>query len=71
MANSNTTESMANSNTTEPEEALLVAENISYCSSGTEKKITSIKDDDTLFEYEGEPVLVPGLAPLPRTTGCK
>ncbi|KAI3930050.1 hypothetical protein MKW92_014910 [Papaver armeniacum] len=32
------------------------------------KTWTSLKDEDTSFQYEGEPVLVPGLAPLSTTT---
>ncbi|OVA02668.1 Carbohydrate binding module family 20 [Macleaya cordata] len=67
---------------TYPKEELLVAENINYLkelidaedavtsigSSVTDEKSTSIKDEDNLVEYEGDPVLVPGLTPLPITT---
>ncbi|KAI3988913.1 hypothetical protein MKX01_016484 [Papaver californicum] len=32
-----------------------------------EKTSMSLKDEDTSFQYEGEPILVPGLAPLSTT----
>ncbi|MCL7030701.1 hypothetical protein MKW94_020801 [Papaver nudicaule] len=41
---------------------------ISTGSFGNEKTSTSLKDEDALFQYEGEPILVPGLAPLSTQT---
>ncbi|KAI3939062.1 hypothetical protein MKX01_001930, partial [Papaver californicum] len=75
---------VVNSNTTEPTISLITtikklaypeAENTdmddfvtSIGSFVTEKTSMSLKDEDTSFQYKGEPILVPGLAPLSTTT---
>ncbi|KAI3906587.1 hypothetical protein MKW98_009495 [Papaver atlanticum] len=77
-------DTVVNSNTTEPTISPVTAiEKMAYpgaeenniedsvTSTGSfviEKTSTSLKDEDTSFQYEGEPILVPGLAPLSTTT---
>ncbi|XP_026412560.1 uncharacterized protein LOC113308291 isoform X2 [Papaver somniferum] len=68
----NEEDSVVNSNTTEPTISSTTAtEKMAYAEAeqnDIEKTSRSLKDEDTLFQYEGEPILVPGLAPLSTTT---